>query len=95
MYVCIFVSVRVPFHLDLIFNGATTTKAAWILPASAQTRETGTLASFLKSLGVKVTEVDLDEDEDDDEHDDEQDEDDEEGEGFVGDEALEVADDDA
>ena len=81
-------------YLDLIFNGATTTKAAWILPASAQTRETGTLASFLKSLGVKVTEVDLDEDEDDDD-DDEQDEDDEEGEGFVGDEALEVADDDA
>ena len=84
-------------YLDLIFNGATTTKAAWILPASAQTRETGTLASFLKSLGVKVTEVDLDEDEDDDDDDDdgEEDEDDEEGDGLVAEEALEVADDDA
>ena len=84
-------------YLDLIFNGATTTKAAWILPASAQTRETGTLASFLKSLGVKVTEVDLDEDEDDDDDDDdgEEDEDDEEGDGLVAEEALEVADDEA
>ena len=83
-------------YLDLIFNGATTTKAAWILPASAQTRETGTLASFLKSLGVKVTEVDLDEDEDDDDDDDDdEDEDDEEGDGLVAEEALEVADDDA
>ena len=82
-------------YLDLIFNGATTTKAAWILPVSAQTRETGTLASFLKSLGVKVTEVDLDEDEDDDDDDDDEDEDDEEGQGLVAEEALEVPDDDA
>ena len=82
-------------YLDLIFNGATTTKAAWILPVSAQTRETGTLASFLKSLGVKVTEVDLDEDEDEDDEDEELEDDPEEGEGFVAEEALEVDEDDA
>jgi hypothetical protein len=81
-------------YLDLIFNGATTTKAAWILPVSAQTRETGTLASFLKSLGVKVTEVDLDEDEDEDDEDEELG-DDEEGEGFIAEEALEAYEDDA
>jgi hypothetical protein len=81
-------------YLDLIFNGGTTTKAAWILPVSAQTRETGTLASFLKSLGVKVTEVDLDEDEDEDDEDEELG-DDEEGEGFIAEEALEAYEDDA
>ena len=33
---------------------------------AAQTESTGTLADFLVSLGVDVTEVDLDEDEDED-----------------------------
>ena len=53
-------------YLDLIFKGGTETKTAWVLEVAAQTEATGTLADFLVSLGVDVTEVDLDEDEDED-----------------------------
>merc|ERR1719231_1559618 len=73
-------------YLDLIFKGGTDVKTAWVLEVSAQTERTGTLADFLRSLGIKVTEVDLDEDEDDD--DDEPDD-----EGLIDDEAA-VSDDD-
>jgi len=55
-------------YLDLVFNNGTVKKAAWVLPAAAETERTGTLADFLRGLGAVVTEVDLDEgdDEDDD-----------------------------
>ena len=36
-----------------------------MLPESAQTKDTGTLAEYLTSLGVEVSEIDLDEEEDD------------------------------
>ena len=45
-------------------------KAAWVLPTSGQTDATGTLADFARSLGINVTEVDLDEDEDESDGDD-------------------------
>ena len=51
-------------YLDLIFNGGNDKKAAWVLPVSAQTEATGTLADYLVSLGAIVHEVDLDEDDD-------------------------------
>ena len=51
-----FESIR---YLDLMFNGGTVTKSAWILPVEAQTESTGTLAALLRKLGAKVTEVDL------------------------------------
>ena len=44
-------------YTDPIFNGGTVTKAGWVLPVDAQTEETSTLADFLGSLGVDVTEV--------------------------------------
>eukprot|EP00964_Phaeocystis_antarctica_P114424 scaffold78386_cov63-Phaeocystis_antarctica.AAC.2 len=55
-------------YLDLVFNGGADKKAAWVLPVSAQTEATGTLAAYLVGLGAIVHEVDLDaeEDEDDD-----------------------------
>ena len=53
-------------YLDLVFNNGDTIKAAWVLPESAQTKDTGTLAEYLTSLGVEVSEIDLDEEEDDD-----------------------------
>ena len=53
-------------YLDLVFNNGTVQKAAWVLPVSAQTASTGTLADFLISLGVTVDEIDLDEEEDED-----------------------------
>lgn len=53
-------------YLDLLFKGGTETKTAWVLEVASQTERTGTLADFLRSLGVAVTEVDLDEDEDED-----------------------------
>jgi len=37
-----------------------------VLPESAQTKDTGTLAEYLTSLGVEISEIDLDEEEDDD-----------------------------
>ena len=52
-----------------------------MLPLIGETDETGTLARFLGTLGVDVTEVDLD-DESDDEG---------EGDGLVADEAREVS----
>ena len=71
-------------YTDLIFNGGTVNKAAWVLPVSAQTKETGTLADFLEELGVTIDEVMLDDDEDDEE----------EGEdGFVLDQAEEAGED--
>jgi len=75
-------------YTDLIFNGGTLTKAAWVLPASAETEENGTLADFLSSLGATVTEVDLD-GEDDEDDDDERD-----GEDLIDGEAEEASDDD-
>ena len=53
-------------YLDLVFNNGDTIKAAWVLPESAQTKDTGTLAEYLTSLGVEVSEIDLDEEDDDD-----------------------------
>ena len=47
-------------YTDLVFNGGTVTKSAWVLPADAQTEETGTLADFLCALGCEVDEVELD-----------------------------------
>ena len=44
-------------YTDLIFNGGAMAKAGWVLPVDAQTEETGTLANFLCSLGMDVTEV--------------------------------------
>ena len=70
-------------YTDLIFNGGTIRKAAWVLPITGQTAATGTLADFLISLGVDVTEVDLDEEEDESD-DEERDED-----GLIDDEAEE------
>ena len=70
-------------YTDLIFNGGTIKKAAWVLPITGQTAATGTLADFLISLGVDVTEVDLDEEEDESD-DEERDED-----GLIDDEAEE------
>jgi len=61
--------------------------SAWVLPCSAQTRETGTLAKYLKSLGVQITEVDLDVESDEDEED-------EAGHPLVDDEAEEAVDED-
>ena len=80
-------------YLDLIFNGGNDKKAAWVLPVSAQTEATGTLADHLVSLGARchrpiVHEVDLDADDDEDD-------DAERDEGaLVDDEAEEVNDDD-
>jgi hypothetical protein len=51
------------------------------------TRETGTLAKYLKSLGVQITEVDLDVESDEDEED-------EAGHPLVEDEAQEAVDED-
>ncbi len=42
------------------------TKAGWVLPVASQTKQTGTLAALLESMGVRVTEVDLDEEDDED-----------------------------
>ena len=36
------------------------TKHVWVLPLEGQTAETGTLAQFLSSLGLRVAEQDLD-----------------------------------
>lgn len=55
--------------------------------ACAQTKETGTLAKYLKSLGVQITEVDLDVESDEDEED-------EAGHPYVDDEAQEAVDED-
>lgn len=71
----------------LIFDGGATIRSAWVLPCSAQTRETGTLAKYLKSLGVQITEVDLDVESDEDEED-------EAGHPLVDDEAQEAVDED-
>lgn len=62
-------------YLDLVFDGGNNIKSAWVLPVAAQTAATGTLADYLRSLGVTVTEVDLDEGEDSDEEEDERDDD--------------------
>lgn len=70
-------------YLDLVFNGGTVKKAAWVLPAGAETERTGTLADFLRRLGADVDEVELDGDDDEDD-DAERDED-----GLVDDEAEE------
>jgi len=64
----------------------TPSEHAWVLPCSAQTRETGTLAKYLKSLGVQITEVDLDVESDEDEED-------EAGHPLVDDEAQEAVED--
>ena len=74
-------------YMDLVFDGGQVTKSAWVLPVSAQTEETGTLAEFLESLGARVTEVDLDVEEEDD------DEAPRDADGFVDGEAEEVSDD--
>lgn len=50
-------------YTDLQFDGRS--KAAWVLPQSEETEETGTLKQFLNNLGVDVIEVDLDEESDD------------------------------
>ena len=71
-------------YTDLVFNGGTVTKAAWVLPVDAQTEETGTLADFLRALGCEVDEVELDGDEDED------DEAEADEEGFVEGEAAEA-----
>ena len=39
-------------------------KSAWVLPLTAQTAETGSLAAFISSLGLSVEEEDLDEESD-------------------------------
>ncbi len=44
-------------YMDLVFNDGEVTKSGWVLPMDSQTEETGTLANFLGSLGVDVTEV--------------------------------------
>lgn len=69
-------------YTDLVFGQKT--KAAWVLPVSAETTETGTLADFLRELGGSVIEEDLDEEED------ESDEDEREGNELVDDEAEEA-----
>ena len=61
-------------YLDLIFNGGTQVKSAWMVELSSQTERTGTVADFFRSLGVGVTEVDLDEDDDEDDDDERDDE---------------------
>ena len=71
-------------YTDLVFNGGTVTKAAWVLPVDAQTEEMGTLADFLRALGCEVDEVELDGDEDED------DEAEADEEGFVEGEAAEA-----
>lgn len=71
-------------YTDLVFNGGTVTKSAWVLPVDSQTEETGTLADFLRSLGCEVDEVELDEDEDED------DEAEENDENFIDGEAAEA-----
>jgi len=76
-------------YLDLVFNGGTETKAGWVLPVSAETEATGTLADYLRKLGAEVTEEDLDEGEDDSDEDDERDPD-----ALVDDEAEEADEDD-
>ena len=40
-------------------------QAAWVLPLSAETEDKGSLANFLRTLGINVTEVDIDEETDD------------------------------
>ena len=72
-------------YTDLIFNGGTVNKAAWVLPVSAQTEATGSLADFLEELGVTIDEVMLDDDDEDDEEEDE--------EGFVLHQAEEAGED--
>jgi hypothetical protein len=67
-------------------DGGATIRSAWVLPCSAQTKETGTLAKYLKSLGVQITEVDLDIESDEEE--------DEAGHPLVDDEAQEAVDED-
>lgn len=74
-------------YTDLVFGGGATSKAAWVLPVSAETDETGTLADYLRELGVTVDEVDMDEDDDED------DEDERDGNEFVDDEAEEGEED--
>jgi len=39
-------------YTDLVFDGVT--KAAWVLPLSAETKEKGTLARFLGTLGIET-----------------------------------------
>jgi len=45
-------------YIDLMFGDVQ--KSVWVLPLSAQTTETGTLAAFMSGLGLSVEEVDLD-----------------------------------
>ena len=40
------------------------TKRLWVLPLECQTAETGTLAQFMSSLGLRTAEEDLDADSD-------------------------------
>ena len=63
-------------YVDLVFNGGTVEKAAWVLPCAGETEATGTLAAFVTDLGVDVTEKNLDENDDDDDDDDDDDNDD-------------------
>ena len=53
-------------YVDLVFNGGTVEKAAWVLPCAGETEATGTLAAFLTDLGVDVTEKNLDENDEND-----------------------------
>jgi len=47
-------------------RGGSVVKLGWVLPVNAQTEGTGTLAEFLRAIGVEVSEVDLDESEEED-----------------------------
>ena len=50
-------------YMELVFDDGNTVKSAWVLPVSAETKETGTLAALLRGLGAKVEEIDMDEEE--------------------------------
>ena len=75
-------------YTDLVLSGGAITKTAWVLPVSAETEETGTLADYLRELGVAVTEVDLDEEEDED------DDAERDADGFIDREAEEAGEED-
>ena len=68
-------------YVDLVFNGGTVEKAAWVLPCAGETEATGTLAAFLTDLGVEVTEKNLDENDEYDDGDDGDDDDDDDDGG--------------
>ena len=78
---------RLNIRCDSASRAQCITQTAWVLPADAQDESTGTLAKYLKKLGVTVEEYNLDSSDEDGS-------DDENASGFIDDEAEEQDDED-